>query len=198
MTLVFSVLNVAALTLSMPIADMFGQFVCPIYFFATSGYFHSLFMGGFMMALFRFMIVIFPSFCHSTIGLKNLVNACIFFQILRYIAVFSMSDDMEAGGYTPSQEFCYGFSPMMSEMMWIHLGGTLETKQEFSLTLILNLLLSALFVFGEIFIYLVLIRNLYLHNKESSQRGILTKDAANARNEKNVVTLTGIISKLLQ
>ncbi len=172
----------------MPIADIFGSHTCQLYFYCITLYFHSVLMGGFMMAFYRFPIVLFPRFSVIKVGKYKIINACIATQIVYSIAHNLFTHNSLGAKLTPSKEFCFGYSPMMSEMIR---GMSLEDKEELSFGVIFGLILASAMVTLEVLIYAVLMRELYKQNKESSRKGILPKNVFQARNKTNVITLTG-------
>ncbi len=151
-------------------------------------------MGGLTMALFRIMIVKCPIWSHVVIGMDYLLWILISFHVVfTFILVEIHHMSVIITKLAASNDFCYGYNPMMSEMIRIHDQSSESTMEEGLFYRRLAIGLGSGAFLTQVVIYVVLIFHLYQHDKEAVQKGVIHQDVRSKRNEKNVITLTGNI-----
>ncbi len=184
---------ILSLTMSEPLGDLFGWGLCDLYYSLLFVYFTASQAGGFLMALYRYMIIKMPTLSHCMIGLNNLAVIMLGFQAtLMSVAWWLYSERIKGVGFSPTQELCLGFSQTMSQVVWLHSGGSQEAKANAMIYINGLVFIWGLLVVGEMLLYLLITWDIYHHNSMCVKKGVLSLDMAMARNRKNVVTLTGI------
>ncbi len=196
-SLIFTVMTCISLMAGRPLNQIFRPDICHIYFYTNLGYGSFLAMGGFAMALYRLMIVKFPTLSHSVIGMKNLMYIILGLQVILIgVCVQFYYIGVRMTGNTTSMEFCLGQSSTMAEMLWIHSGGSEASAKTGIVYRNIALHLGTSGFVIQVTIYILLMRDLYHHDKAAVQKGVIHKNEATARNKTNVITLSGMTKKV--
>ncbi len=120
-TTTFSVLTLISLSLSIPIAEIFGSLTCWVFWFSTLTLNCELALSGIAMAVYRLLCLKNPTIFQTVIGHSSLIKVMIVCEIvISGLIINQFFHATSTSGKNPVMEFCLGQTLLEAEVFWAY------------------------------------------------------------------------------
>ena len=187
---------IVAMTLSSaitktPMHKHFGVKGCYFFWAVSNIYLCDAIVGGFGIAVFR--LVCFHFLFKKEINANQLMRNVLFYGKVTVFILFVVgTTEIILNGMETAilYQFCMDLGPVQAKVLHQY-----ENHQKnhpiFSILRIGCVVIAQMMIIGELTIYLWLLYQLRIHDKERYQEGVITTDMVKERKRKNVITLYG-------